>query len=72
MGSVNSIREVQRTQEALDSLGRTQIDTARLLGASDLDVLRTVSFPAVRDSLAVALLVVFVEALQQGRIGRAS
>lgn len=48
---------------ALDSLGRTQIDTARLLGASDLDVLRTVSFPAVRDSLAVALLVVFVEAL---------
>ena len=48
---------------ALDSLGRTQIDTARLLGASDLDVLRTVSLPAVRDSLAVALLVVFVEAL---------
>ena len=48
---------------ALDSLGRTQIDTAKLLGASDLDVLRTVSFPAVRDSLAVALLVVFVETL---------
>lgn len=48
---------------ALDSLGRTQMDAARLLGASDLEVLRTVSFPAVRDSLAVALLVVFVETL---------
>ena len=48
---------------ALDTLGRTQIESAKLLGASDFDVLRTVSLPAVRDSLAVALLVVFVEAL---------
>jgi iron(III) transport system permease protein len=48
---------------ALDSLGRAQIDSAKFLGSSDLDVLKSVSFPAIRDSLAVALLVVFVEAL---------
>ena len=48
---------------ALDSVSRTQIDAARFLGASDVEVLRTVSFPALVDSLAVALLVVFVETL---------
>ena len=48
---------------ALDSLGRAQIEAAKFLGASDRDVLLTVTFPALRDSLAVALLVVFVEAL---------
>ena len=48
---------------ALDSVSRTQIDAARFLGASDVEVLRTVSFPALVDSLAVALLIVFVETL---------
>jgi iron(III) transport system permease protein len=48
---------------ALDSVGRTQIEAARFLGASDTDVLRSVTLPAVRDPLAVALLIVFVEAL---------
>jgi iron(III) transport system permease protein len=48
---------------ALDTLGRTQIDAAKFLGASDFDVLRTLTFPAIRDSLAVALLIVFVETL---------
>lgn len=48
---------------ALDSLGREQIDAAKFLGASDTDVLRTVILPALRDPLAVAMLVVFVETL---------
>lgn len=48
---------------ALDSLSRAQIDAAKFLGASDRDVLRTVVFPALRDPLAVAMLVVFVETL---------
>jgi iron(III) transport system permease protein len=48
---------------ALDSIGRTQIEAARFLGASDTDVLRSVTLPAIRDPLAVALLIVFVEAL---------
>lgn len=48
---------------ALDSLGRAQIESAKFLGASDMEVLRTVTFPAIRDSLGVALLVVFVETL---------
>ena len=48
---------------ALDSVARDQLEAARFLAASETDVLRTISFPAIRDSLAVALLVVFVEAL---------
>jgi len=48
---------------ALDSLGRAQIDAAKYLGASDGKVLRTVVFPVLRDPLAVAMLVIFVESL---------
>ncbi len=48
---------------ALDSLGRAQIDAAKYLGASDGNVLRTVVFPVLRDPLAVAMLVIFVESL---------
>ena len=48
---------------ALDSLGRAQIDAAKYLGASNADVLRTVVFPVLRDPLAVAMLVIFVESL---------
>lgn len=48
---------------ALDSVGRSQIDAARYLGASNGDVLRTVVLPALRDPLAVAMLVIFVETL---------
>lgn len=48
---------------ALDSLGRAQIDAAKYLGASSADVLRTVVFPVLRDPLAVAMLVIFVESL---------
>lgn len=48
---------------ALDSLGRAQIDVAKYLGASDADLLRTVVFPVLRDPLAVAMLVIFVESL---------
>ncbi|MFT3963878.1 ABC transporter permease [Propionivibrio sp.] len=48
---------------ALDALGRAQIDAAKFLGASDGGVLRTVALPALRDPLAVAVLVIFVETL---------
>ncbi len=48
---------------ALDSLGRAQIDAAKYLGASNGDVLRTLVFPVLRDPLAVATLVIFVESL---------
>lgn len=48
---------------ALDSLGRSQIDAAKYLGASDAKVLRSVVFPVLRDPLAVAMLVIFVESL---------
>ncbi len=48
---------------ALDSLGRSQIDAAKYLGASNGDVLRSVVFPVLREPLAVAMLVIFVESL---------
>ena len=48
---------------ALDAIGRVQLDVARMLGASRSEVLRSVVLPAIRDSLAVAFLVVFVESL---------
>lgn len=48
---------------ALDSLSRTQIEAARFLGASETDVLRGVVFPVLRDPLAVAMLLIFVETL---------
>ena len=48
---------------ALDSIGRVQLDVARQLGASRSEVLRSIVLPAIRDSLAVALLVIFVESL---------
>jgi len=51
------------TLNALDALNRSQIDAAKFLGASDTDVLRTVVFPSLRDPLAAAMLVVFVETL---------
>jgi len=51
------------TLNALDALNRSQIDAAKFLGASDMDVLRTVVFPSLRDPLAAAMLVVFVETL---------
>lgn len=48
---------------ALDSLSRAQIDAAKFLGASDMEALRTVVLPALRDPLAVSMLIVFVETL---------
>jgi len=50
---------------ALDSISRAQIDAARFLGASDAVVLRSITFPAVRESLLVGLLLVFVESLPE-------
>lgn len=48
---------------ALDSLSRAQIDAAKFLGATEGEVLRTVVLPALRDPLAVSMLIVFVETL---------
>ena len=47
----------------LDTLNPAQVEAAKFLGASDREVLRSVVFPALRDPLAVAMLVIFVETL---------
>ena len=48
---------------ALDALGRAEIDAARFLGASAGDVLRSVVWPTLRDPLAAAALVIFIDTL---------